>query len=84
MRTHLSQLLIFLWLASPAVAAEPPIGHRDVPSLQALILPGEKDSQWLSVDWMPAGDIWAARQKAAAEGKPLFLWYMAGEPLGPC
>lgn len=30
---------------------------------------------------MPASNLWAARQKAAAEGKLLFLWYMAGEPL---
>jgi hypothetical protein len=33
---------------------------------------------------MPSTNLWAARQKAAAEGKPLFLWYMAGEPLGVC
>jgi hypothetical protein len=53
-------------------------------ALHQLILPGEEDSQWLGISWMPATDIWAARQRAAAEGKPLLLWYMAGEPLGPC
>jgi len=25
-----------------------------------------------------------ARQKAAEQGKPVFIWYMAGEPLGQC
>jgi hypothetical protein len=53
-------------------------------AVQALVLPSENDSQWMKVTWTPASDLWAARQKAAAEGKPLFLWYMAGEPLGPC
>jgi hypothetical protein len=33
---------------------------------------------------MPSTDIYAARKRAAEEGKPLLLWYMAGEPLGTC
>jgi hypothetical protein len=33
---------------------------------------------------MPSSNIYAARKKAAEEGKPLLLWYMAGEPLGTC
>ena len=53
-------------------------------SLHHLILPGEDDSQWMRVSWMPATDIWAARRKAANDGKPILLWYMAGEPLGSC
>ena len=53
-------------------------------SLHALILPGKDDSQWMKVPWLAATDIWAARQKAAREGRPIMLWYMAGEPLGPC
>jgi hypothetical protein len=65
------------------------IGTADSPaasfeSLQQLILPSADDSQWMSVSWQPAANLWAAREKAAAEGKPLFLWYMAGEPLGAC
>lgn len=53
-------------------------------ALHRLILPDKGDSQWLGVSWQPATNIWAAREKAAREGKPIFLWYMAGEPLGPC
>jgi hypothetical protein len=57
---------------------------RELNSLQELIMPGPQDSQWMNVSWQPASNLWAARRNAAAEGKPLFLWYMAGEPLGPC
>ena len=52
--------------------------------LQRLMAPGPEDSQWMQVPWMPSSNIYAARKKAAAEGKPLLLWYMAGEPLGTC
>ena len=55
-----------------------------VERLQRLIAPGPDDSQWMQVPWMPSYNIYAARKKAAEEGKPLLLWYMAGEPLGTC
>ena len=53
-------------------------------ALHALIKPGPGEARWAEISWMPSTDIAAARQKASAEGKPLFLWYMAGEPLGSC
>ena len=52
--------------------------------LQRLIRPQPGEARWEEVPWMPSSDIWAARRKAAAEGKPILLWYMAGEPLGTC
>lgn len=52
--------------------------------LQSLIAPAPDESQWMQVPWMPSSNIYAARKRAAAEGKPLLLWYMAGEPLGAC
>jgi hypothetical protein len=52
--------------------------------LQRLIGPGPDDSQWMQVPWAPSTNLYAARKKAAEEGKPLLLWYMAGEPLGTC
>jgi hypothetical protein len=52
--------------------------------LHQLMAPGPNDSQWMQVPWMPSSNIYAARKKAAEEGKPLLLWYMAGEPLGSC
>lgn len=74
--------IVILALTAGAASADSPDG--DFEALRKLILPGANDSQWMNVSWLPATNIWAARQKAAAEGKPLFLWYMAGEPLGPC
>jgi hypothetical protein len=73
-----------LVLCATARAAKADAPDADFESLHPLILPGKDDSRWMTVSWLPASDIWAARQKAAKEGKPIFLWYMAGEPLGPC
>ena len=53
-------------------------------SLYRLIKPSPGEHNWAQVPWMPSTNIWAARKKAAEEGKPIFLWYMAGEPLGTC
>jgi hypothetical protein len=46
--------------------------------LRALIrpLPGGFDD----LSWMT--DLWEARKKAAAEGKPLLVWVGDGHPLG--
>jgi hypothetical protein len=73
---------VILAVMAGSALADP--ADEEFASLHKLILPGANDSQWMSVSWQPATNLWAARQKAAAEGKPLFLWYMAGEPLGPC
>lgn len=71
-----------LCATASAAKADSPGGVFE--SLHNLILPGKGDSQWMNVSWLPATNIWAARQKAAKEDKPILLWYMAGEPLGPC
>jgi hypothetical protein len=73
-----------LLLASAPVAAEPDevTAPRIVPEqfdkLRALIkpLPGGYDD----IPWMT--DLWEARKKAAAEGKPLLVWVGDGHPLG--
>lgn len=79
---------MYFALALLAAAATSAVGNEidddDFEALHRLILPGEDDSQCMRISWMPATDIWAARRKAASEGKPILLWYMAGEPLGPC
>lgn len=81
-KTILSALVLFAGTLGSAAGDDFAAG--DFEALHQLVLPSEGDSQWMSVSWMSATDIWAARKKAAAEGKPIFLWYMAGEPLGPC
>ena len=44
--------------------------------LHQLIKPQAGESRWMEIDWYP--NIWEARQKAAAEGKPLFIWAGSG------
>ena len=46
--------------------------------LRALIKP--KPGGYDDVAWMT--DLWEARKKAAAEGKPLLVWVGDGHPLG--
>lgn len=47
--------------------------------LHQLFKPQPGESRWMEIDWYPS--VWEARQKAAAEGKPLFL--MAGSGGAP-
>ena len=46
--------------------------------LRALIKP--KPGGFDDLPWMT--DLWEARKKAAAEGKPLLVWVGDGHPLG--
>ena len=46
--------------------------------LRALIKP--KPGGFDDISWMT--DLWEARKKAAAEGKPLLVWVGDGHPLG--
>jgi hypothetical protein len=51
--------------------------------IHSLIRPGKGESKWLEVPWLT--DVWEARQKAAAEGKPILLWSGGGAaPIGGC
>ena len=52
----------------------------DFEQLHALIKPGPGESRWMEIDWYPS--VWEGRQKAAEQGKPLFL--MAGSGGAPC
>jgi hypothetical protein len=49
---------------------------------QKLIKPQRGESKFAEIPWMRT--VWEARDKAAKEGKPIFIWYMVGEPLGQC
>jgi hypothetical protein len=86
---HLSAWLPALLLAFIVATAAPahertPLRPADFDKLRQIIRPSQGEARWAGIDWMPARDVWAARKKAAKEGKPLFIWYMAGEPLGSC
>ena len=65
-------------LAPLARAAE--ITPERFKELHALIKPAAAEEKWAEIPWL-AG-LWDARQKAAAEGKPILLWEMDGHPLG--
>jgi hypothetical protein len=67
-----------LWSA-PARAAEP-ITAQQFAKLHPLLKPQGGEDRWQQIPWMIS--LWAARQKAAAEGKPILLWEMDGHPLG--
>ena len=64
--------------AQPAEVTVPKIAPEQFGKLRVLIkpLPGGYDD----VPWMT--DLWEARKKAAAEGKPLVVWVGDGHPLG--
>jgi hypothetical protein len=46
---------------------------------QAFLRPRPEEEKWLRIPWMT--DLWEARKKAAAVGKPLLLWEMDGSPM---
>ena len=39
--------------------------------LHRMVKPQRGESRWMEIDWHPS--VWEARQRAAAEGKPIFL-----------
>ncbi len=65
-----------LLLGATASGAEP----GSFRELHALIKPKAAEESWLRIPWMTS--LWEARQRAAAEGKPILLWEMDGHPLG--
>ena len=59
-----------------AIAAEP----GQFRQLHSLIKPQSNEESWLKIRWLTS--LWEARERAAAEGKPILLWEMDGHPLG--
>jgi hypothetical protein len=45
-----------------------------------LIQPQPGESRWMEIPWQTS--LWTARQKAATEGKPMFVW--SGSGGAPC
>jgi hypothetical protein len=71
--------LLALTSVLTATAAEP-LRPADFDRLHALIKPRAAEEKWLAIPWLT--DLWEARGRAAAEGKPILLWEMDGHPLG--
>ena len=53
--------------------------YADFRALHARLIPGA-DEKWQTIPWKV--DLLEARDQAAKEGKPVFLWSMNGHPLG--
>ncbi len=67
---------------APQSDAAPSELHAQFERLHKIIKPQPDEWQFAQIPWVST--IAEARKKAAAEGKPLFIWYMVGEPLGQC
>jgi hypothetical protein len=64
-------------------AEDPAISDEQLAQLHRVIKPGPGESRWMEIDWYPS--VWEARRRAAAEGKPLFLWAgSGGAPAAGC
>ena len=76
-------VLLIAWQpATPRLAAQDVITAKNFAQMFEMIKPTAAESTWAQISWII--DLNEARKKAAAEGKPLFVWTMAGEPLGTC
>ena len=71
--------LAIVTLGSPAVAA-PPLTADYAAKLRTVIRPLDGEDPFDTIPWET--NLWDARKKAAAAGKPLILWEMDGHPLG--
>jgi hypothetical protein len=65
-------------VAQRAEVNVPKISPEQFNKLRCLIKP--KPGGYDDIAWMT--DMWEARKKAAAEGKPLLVWVGDGHPLG--
>lgn len=67
-----------------ARAADPvPSSPEQFAALHAMIKHKPGEARYLEIDWYPS--LWEARQKAAREGKPLFIWAGSeGAPAAGC
>jgi hypothetical protein len=74
--TTLSILSIFGTLAVGGGSGNDP----EFDNLVALIKPRPGEASWTEIPWLT--DLWEARKRAAAEGKPIFVWMASGQSLG--
>ena len=61
---------LILGAHAPASRADE-LSVADFQKLHSMLKPQPGESRWMEIDWYP--NIWEARQRAAAEGKPIFI-----------
>jgi hypothetical protein len=72
-------------LATSGLRAEEPalLPRKQFDKMHRFLKRQPNESRWMEIDWYPS--VWEARQKAAAEGKPLFIWAgSGGAPAAGC
>jgi len=78
--TFRSAPLVVLILVVVSFSTQAEITKVQFERISRLCLPSDSDEGWRGIGWEI--DLWAARERAAREGKPVFLWEMDGHPLG--
>ena len=74
-----SELVSHAWAAEPTES----LTATTFAQYQKHIKPQPGESRWMEIPWFI--DLHAARQKAAAEGKPLFIYSSGGATgIGAC
>ncbi len=69
-----------LLVATTFAGAAEPIPADKFAAIHAVIKPHAGEAKWAEIPWL--SNLWEARRQAAAEGKPIVLWEMDGNPLG--
>ena len=69
-----------LTLLALALSAPPALADADLPELLAAVRPTPSEDVFEQIPWRAS--LWEARKQAAADGKPILLWEMDGNPLG--
>ena len=77
-RCLLAPVVVLVATLTAAKASEP-ISRVQFKQLQTVIKPGPAEDKWAQIPWMT--DLWEARRRAAALGKPILAWEMDGHPL---
>ena len=73
--------LVLVWLGW--LVCQPTSIDEQGASLEARIaalLPHADEQAWRRIPWR--SDLLVARREANAQGKPIFMWIMNGNPLG--
>ncbi len=82
-KTYLLSLGLLATLSAALAQAEQSIAPEQFTSFFQKVKPQNGESRFWEIEWML--DLTAAREKAAAEGKPLLIWSgSGGAPVGAC
>ncbi len=71
---------LFGLVSSLVLADKSALTAEQFEKLRALIKPQPGEDKWAEIPW--TSQLWESRRQAAAQGKPILLWEMDGNPLG--